>query len=189
MEGIGKSMTGYHWDGPSPSLDGYFYAVAIRDGEKLYLPFWVRRADRGDIYGFIPRETPIGELRRNHWSPHVSYHVDGQLHHKSFNHKSGLRRCQKLDANFQGEENLVVTDMTATGARAVNITFSTDRFTDVIELPITAVEQEPLFIALDVVEKGHSIPHAGEWITESRYSEPTPEIILSIWRISGAIIP
>ena len=30
-------MTGYHWSGPKPSLDGHFYAVAVRDGNKLYL--------------------------------------------------------------------------------------------------------------------------------------------------------
>ncbi len=182
-------MTGYYWSGPKPSLDESFYAVAIRDGNKLYLPFWVRRAATGDIYGFIPRETPPEERRRNNWNPHVSYHADGQLHHKSFNHKGLVKGCQKLGADFKGEINLVVTDMTAGGVRAVNITFSPDRFSDVIELPITAVEQEPLFIALDLVEEGHSIPHAGECITGRRYGEPTPEIMLSIWRIPGAKVP
>ncbi len=181
-------MTGYHWSGPKPSLDGHFYAVTVRDGNKLYLPFWVRRAAKGDIYGFIPRETPPEKRRRNNWNPHVSRHADGQLHQKSFNHKGLVKRCQKLGAHFKGVENLVVTDITAEGVRAVNITFSPDRFTDVIEVPITDIEQEPLFIALDVVEKGHSIPHAGKRMIERRYSEPTPEIMLSIWRNPGAIV-
>lgn len=56
-------MAGYNWNGPKPSLDGHFYAVAVRNGHTLYLSFWVRRAAKGDIYGFIPRETPP-EMRR-----------------------------------------------------------------------------------------------------------------------------
>jgi hypothetical protein len=53
------------------------YAVAIRDGVKLWLTLWVRCSARGDVYIFVPRGN-------RDWNPHASYHADGTFHHKSY---------------------------------------------------------------------------------------------------------
>jgi hypothetical protein len=56
------------------------YAVAVREGSDLWLTIWVKRAPKGDIYVLIPRSD-------SSWDPHTSYHRDGTIHSKSFNHK------------------------------------------------------------------------------------------------------
>jgi hypothetical protein len=56
------------------------YAVAVREGSDLWLTLWVRRSRKGEFFVMMPRGD-------RDWDPHTSYHLDGTLHIKSFDHK------------------------------------------------------------------------------------------------------
>jgi len=75
------------------------YAVALRNSEDLWLTLWVRRSPKGDVYVFLPRAD-----RR--WNPHASYHRDGTVHSKSFDHKFFPRKRKPLTGAFKGTEHL-----------------------------------------------------------------------------------
>jgi hypothetical protein len=56
------------------------YAVAVRDGDNLWLVLWIRRNRTGEFFVMVPRS-------KEGWDPHTSYHRDGTFHSKSFNRK------------------------------------------------------------------------------------------------------
>src|SRR5262245_61797188 len=57
----------------------YRYAVAIEDGESLWLTLWVRRSPKGEFFVMLPRGD-------SEWDPHTSYHLNGNFHMKSHGH-------------------------------------------------------------------------------------------------------
>jgi hypothetical protein len=78
----------------------YRYAVAIRDGDDLWLTLWIRRSPRGEFFVFQPR----GE---RDWNPHFSYHLDGTAHSKSYGQVMlPPQKRQPLTGPFRGNESL-----------------------------------------------------------------------------------
>jgi hypothetical protein len=75
------------------------YAVAIRDGSNLWLTMWVRCSRKGEIFIMFPRGD-------RDWDPHVSYHLDGTFHSKSYDTTSTSEKKQPLTAAFRGNEHL-----------------------------------------------------------------------------------
>jgi len=76
------------------------YAVALRDGSKLWLTLWVRRSRKGEFFVMVPRGD-------REWDPHTSYHLDGTFHMKSFGHKfDPTPKRQPLTGVFRGTEHL-----------------------------------------------------------------------------------
>jgi hypothetical protein len=83
------------------------FAVAVRDGDELFLWIRLRRAAGTDIYYVVPtgRED---ERDWKKWNPHGSWHRDGRVHHKSFDKKMlPVEERQKPDARFEGTYNLI----------------------------------------------------------------------------------
>ncbi len=81
-----------------PVSGEHLYALAIEEPPDLWLTLWIRRNRKGEFFVMQPR----GE---RDWLPHTSYHVDGNLHMKSYGRKvfSPLKR-QPLTGTFQGSE-------------------------------------------------------------------------------------
>jgi hypothetical protein len=76
------------------------YAVAVREGDDLWLTLWVRRSRKGEFFVMVPRGD------RN-WDPHTSYHLEGTLHMKTYNRKVfPSQKRQPLDGVFRGSEHL-----------------------------------------------------------------------------------
>jgi hypothetical protein len=75
------------------------YAVAIRDGSKLWLTLWVRCSRKGEIFVMYPRPD-------RDWDAHASYHLDGTLHQKSYGHVGISVKRQPLTEAFRGSEHL-----------------------------------------------------------------------------------
>src|ERR1700730_212761 len=70
------------------------YAVAVREDSDLWLTLWVRRSPKGEFFVMVPRGD-------RGWDPHMSYHLDGTMHSKSYGHKFGLpRKPQPLTGTF-----------------------------------------------------------------------------------------
>lgn len=76
------------------------YAVTVQEGSDLWLTLWVRRSRKGEFFIMLPRGD-------QDWDPHTSYHLDGTLHMKSYDHKV-LRpqKRQPLTGAFRGSESL-----------------------------------------------------------------------------------
>jgi hypothetical protein len=77
------------------------YAVAIRDGSRLWLTTWVRCSfPKGEIFIMYPR---AGSDSGN---PHASYHRDGTFHQKLHDRAMLPQQRQPLTAAFKGSEPL-----------------------------------------------------------------------------------
>ncbi|SRR6266702_4356386 len=79
--------------------DEYRYAVALRDGDDLWLTLWIKRDPKGDVYVLVPR-TDGG------WDAHTSYHRSGSFHVKSFGKKFATKQLQPITTAFLGTEHL-----------------------------------------------------------------------------------
>lgn len=94
-------------------------AVAVRDGDDLFL--WIRiiRSPDGDVYYVFPTGRADDEWKA--WNPHGSLHKDGRFHHKSFNKKIFPANHQKPDANFKGTLQLVSRPISSDEPRLVGV--------------------------------------------------------------------
>jgi hypothetical protein len=121
------------------------YAVAVLEGSDLWLTTWIRRAPKGDVYVLIPRSD-------GSWNPHSSYHRDGTVHSKSFNHKMSSSKKQPLTRAFKRFEHLGMFG----GHSPKNIGAICDpaMFSGVVEVPPGILGPRDGFVAVDLVEPG-----------------------------------
>jgi hypothetical protein len=83
-----------------PLISGeHRYAVALREGSDLWLTLWVKRSRKPEFFVFQPRAD-------GDWNPHTSYHLDGTLHMKSYDHKMVATKRQPLTGKFRETESL-----------------------------------------------------------------------------------
>jgi ribosomal protein L30 len=76
------------------------YAVAVREGSDLWLTLWVRRSPKGEFFVMVPRAD-------RGWDAHVSYHLDGTFHSKSYGRVGLEKKLQPLMGGpFRGTEHL-----------------------------------------------------------------------------------
>jgi hypothetical protein len=121
------------------------YAVAVREGDDLWLTIWVKRDRKGDVYVLIPRND-------GGWNPHTSYHRDGTFHAKSFDHKMSSLKKQPLTQDFKGCEHLGM--FAGHGPKSVGAICTATMFSDVIEVPPGILGPRDGFVAVDLVEPG-----------------------------------
>jgi hypothetical protein len=124
----------------------HLYAVAVREESGLYLTLWVKRAQKGDVYVFVPRAD------RN-WNPHTSYHWDGTFHCKDYDFKSLTQKRQPLTGRpFKGCENISM--FAGHHPKAIGAICDPTIFTDVLEIPSGILGPRSGFVAVDLVEPG-----------------------------------
>jgi hypothetical protein len=121
----------------------HLYAVAIREASKLWLTLWVRRSRKGEIFVIIPRADRA-------WDPHLSYHLDGTVHSKSFNRKFGLPgKRQPLNESFKGSEHL---GMFAGHGKSIGAICNPADFSGVVEVEPGVLGPRHGWVAVDLVE-------------------------------------
>jgi hypothetical protein len=124
---------------------GHKWAVAIRDGSDLWLTLWLLRSLQGDFYIFWPRGD-------GQWNPHVSYHVDGTFHSKSWDRRHGQRtKRQRPDGAFKGTEHLGIFAGHGIGSGAV---CDPSVFSGIVEIPKNVLGPIHGAVAVDLVEPG-----------------------------------
>lgn len=139
------------------------YAVAVRDGDDLWLVRRLRRASNGDIYVLMPwtSQTSDEKVPRDFraMNPHASYHRDGRVHWKVGNKPSLRFQRQKPDGNLKGSEPIFGLPISMDDVRALGMPCRSEDFPGgVIEFP--ASEITPLrgdtrsAIAFHLVEPG-----------------------------------
>jgi hypothetical protein len=111
-------------------------AVAIQDGEDLFLWLRIRRARSGEIYYTFPTGRSEPEWKK--WDPHGSLHADGRSHNKSFDRKISSQQRQKPDADFKGTVNFVTRPIAANEPRDFGVVCDKTKFTEAMELPARA---------------------------------------------------
>lgn len=157
-----------------PRAGEYRYAVAIEDGEKLWLTFWVRRSSKGDCIVLYPR----GPGTRN---PHASYHYDGRYHQKSYGQKLVVQKRQPLD-QFKGTEHLG----TFAGHGIGSAICYPAAFTSVIKVPAGILEPTHGCVIVDLVEPGtapaahHREVPGLKIVIEETFRECSPWVVIAI---------
>jgi hypothetical protein len=131
------------------------FAIAVCDGDDLFLWLRLKRAARTDIYYVIPtgREN---DQEWEKWDPHGSWHRDGHVHHKSFNRKMSAQSRQKPSAEFKGTHNLITRGIASDEPRAFGVQCDPRKFSEVVLIPVSILGQKryETYTSVDVSEPG-----------------------------------
>jgi hypothetical protein len=159
------------------------YAIAVRDGNELFLFLSICRAPQGDVYVNFPRD------HKPNWKPHSSYHASGQHHQKSFGQKTIERHRQKPDANFRSTENVVTTGIASDEPRAINVPCQTSDFQEVFEIPVSELRPERYrtMISVDITEAGGKsiVTPGARVVRQAMFQDAIPWILVTLFDTEG----
>jgi hypothetical protein len=124
----------------------YQYAVAVRDGSHLWLVAVVRRSPKGEFFVSVPRAD-------KDWKPHVSYHCYGTFHSKRYDRVGLEIQLPPLTSPFRGTANLGACNG-ARDPKRIGQICKPQVYTDVIEVPLAALNSQDGTIVVDLVEPG-----------------------------------
>jgi hypothetical protein len=149
------------------------YAVAVREGSNLWLTLWVRRSRKGEFFVMVPRGD-------RDWDPHTSYHLDGTLHAKSFDHKfSPAQKRQPLTGAFRGTEHLGAYG--GHGPKGVGAICDPTAFSGVVEVTPGVLGPRNGTVVVDLVEPGSApIPFVGSIAQQEIFRDILPWIVITI---------
>ena len=157
---------------PRPlKIDEHRYGVAIREGSNLWLTLWVRRSPLGEFFVLAPR----GE---RDWNPHVSYHLSGTIHIKSYDRQRLRKKGQPLTGLFKGTEQLWCFSGHATNLAMCHPTL----FDGVVEVGPGVLERG--MVSVDLIEPGTKPirPLGDENIVKSTvFTETVLNVVITIY--------
>jgi ribosomal protein L30 len=120
------------------------YAVAVREGSDLWLTLWVRRSPKGEFFVMVPRAD-------RGWDAHVSYHLDGTFHSKSYGRVGLEKKLQPLMGGpFRGTEHLGAHG--GYGPKSVGAVCDPVAFSGVLEVQPGILGPRDGTIVVDLVE-------------------------------------
>jgi hypothetical protein len=133
-------------EGLCRSVQEHRYAVVVREGSDLWLTLWVRRSPKGEFFVMVPRGD-------GDWDPHTSYHRDGRLHMKSYDHKLGSpQKRQPLTGVFRGTEHLGIS--MGHDPKSVGVICEPTAFSGVVEVAPGVLGRHNGGVIVDLVEPG-----------------------------------
>ena len=154
------------------------YAVAVDDAGELRLWCRIKRAVQGDIYYLVPGFDPSANT-------HVSYHVSGRRHLKSYEWKHFAAGLQAPGAGFQGAVSVfaqAITDAWIIGSKPLN---RREKFSQIFAIDKQLLTLgEPHTLTLDAVAAGgEALPGAWkEVVAQRRFDDAIPELLVTLWR-------
>ena len=153
----------------------YRYAVAVRDGGDLWLTLWVRRSPKGEFFVMMPRGDRGSD-------PHMSYHLDGTLHSKSYRHKSDLSRTlQPLTGTFRGTAHLGAYG--GHGPKGVGAICDPSAFNGVVEIPPGVLGPRDGQVVVDLVEPGcEPLKWFSPVVQQKIFRDVVPWVVIRICR-------
>jgi hypothetical protein len=158
-----------------PLISGeHRYAVALREGSDLWLTLWVKRSRKPEFFVFQPRAD-------GDWNPHTSYHLDGTLHMKSYDHKMVATKRQPLTGKFRGTESLGAHG--GHGPKGVGAICDPTDFTGVVEVAPGLLGPRNGTVTVDLVEPGcEPIASLSTKIVQREiFYETVPWVVITIW--------
>jgi hypothetical protein len=158
------------------------FAVAIRDGQDLFLWIHIKRSKNGEVFCMLQAGRK-GERRL--WDPHLSHHKNGKVHYKSFGKKRFSRTGQKPDADFRGTEPLFATDIRSDDLRDFGVICNPKEFCDVMEVPATLISPanpRETFVSVQLTEPGGQadIADGCEILRQKAFNDAIPVILVSV---------
>jgi hypothetical protein len=148
----------------------YRYAVAIREGDKLWVTLRVRRSAKGEFFVCVPRAD-------GKWDPHVSYHSSGACPNKSYNKKYMERKLQPLTVKFIGTEYLIQW----AGHGGTTTPYEPTHFNGVVEVPHGVLSPRNGSVLVDLVEPGKEPrSHPGEIVQTKVLEDFEPHVVIRI---------
>jgi len=151
----------------------YRYAIAIRDGANLWLTLWVRRSPKGEFFVLYPRLDPS-------WNPHTSYHLDGTLHIKSYDHMTHRKSLQPLTGSFHGTEHLGIFG----GHGNTGIACDPTKFAAVVEVTTSVLGPFGGVVSVDLVQPGVQpiTPlDSATMVRQDIFQDFSPWVVLRFW--------
>src|SRR5262249_34779807 len=124
------------------------YAVAVRDGDDLWLALWVRRSPKGEFFIFLPRAD-------SEWNPHASLHADGMFHQKTHDEKFLPQQRQRPDS-IRGAEHLGASG--GYGPKTVGAICDPRDFNGVFEAPPGILGPRNGQVVVDLLENERAEP-------------------------------
>ncbi len=158
-----------------PVAGEHRYAVALRDGDDLWLTLWVRRSRKGEFFVM----HPVGD---RDWDPHTSYHLDGTLHTKSYDCKvlPPLKR-QPLTGQFRGTVDLGINAGHA--PKGVGAICDPTAFSGVVEVLPGVLGPKHGAVAVALTEPGHAPPDY-TWgysvVVQTVFDDIAPNVVITI---------
>jgi len=158
------------------------YAIAIQDGDQLFLFLNITRGEQGDVY------VNFNERHPNH-KPHSSYHASGQRHHKG-NYRILLprRMFQKPDEKFENSENIITTSIRRGDGRAWGIICRPEVYQDLMIINDSTIFGEfGLQLSIDLFESG-TLPsgyvNCGiDIIQQGMFRNEIPKIAVTLYKV------
>jgi len=153
----------------------YRYAVASRENGNLWLTLWVRRSRKGEFFVMVPRGDRA-------WNVHTSYHLDGQLHMKSYGQKTVEKKVQPLTGTFQG-----TVDLGTYGGHApkgVGAVCDPSAFNGVVEVEPGILGPRQGSVAVELVEPGREPTVAlsfNEIVRRQVFADFVSSVAITIW--------
>jgi hypothetical protein len=114
------------------------------------------------------------------WDPHTSYHLDGTLHMKSFNHKvSSPTKRQPLTGNFRGTEHLGAYK--GYGPKGVGAVFDPAAFSGIVQVAPGVLGPRDGTVVVDLVEPDHEpLPWPGHVVQQQVFRDVAPWVVTRI---------
>lgn len=159
------------------------YAVAIRDGEELFLFLRITRNGKGEVFVIHPRDSE--------WDAHASYHADGRIHQKSYDQKFMVREVAR-PAAFSQTETLLHGEISQDHARAINVPCKPDQFLEIFEIPNSNLRLEnrvgkcALNIIVDLTAPGGepNLPTGARTIRQKSFQDAVPWVTVTVYDLN-----
>jgi hypothetical protein len=156
-----------------PAPGQHLYAVALRQGDDLWLTLWVRRSWKGEVFVMLPRGD-------RDWDVHTSYHLDGTLHTKSHGRTVFTEKCQPPTGTFRGAQS--VCSWSGHAGPTIGAVCDPSLFSGVVEVPPRVLGPRDGAVAVDLVEPGHE-PVPMPWrktVVEHTFLHTTPWLVIRV---------
>jgi hypothetical protein len=156
-----------------PRIPGeYRYAVAVRDGSDLWLTLRVKRSKKGEFFIMVPRQDPG-------WDVHLSYHLDGRRHLKSFGHKTVPQKLQPLTGKFRGTANL--GSHMGHGPKHVGAICDPADFSGVVEVAPGVLGPRDGSVVVDLVEPNYEpIAWPAKVVQQQVFRDTVPWVVIRV---------
>jgi hypothetical protein len=151
----------------------YRYALAVRDGNDLWLTLWVRRSPKPEFFVFQPRGD-------HDWNPHASLHADGTFHLKSHG-RIMLPPVKRQPPNsIRGSETLGA--YAGHGPKSVGAVCDPQDFTGVFEIGPGVLGPRNGTVVVDLLEHADSQPLAwpGREVERRLFTAVAPYVLFRI---------
>ena len=152
------------------------YAVAVREDDgTLYLVHRIHRSQKGEIFRMW--------AGRGNRDPPTSYHSNGRMHQKSYDHKHLVWKKQKPGEHLKGCEPMADTPLASDEHLAINEVCDPAKFSEVMEIPVAEIAPEHAYLSIAVCEPGvEPILPKGAFIRCRRvFKDRAPWILVTLY--------